>query len=190
MTEEAGNLSGDSVSEERRRFDALMRREGPRIYALAVRLTGNVADGQDLAADTFVRAYRAFGSFRGEAAFGTWVYRICLNLWKNQLRARKRRCFWSHFSLGARDDDGAAPMDPPSPEPTPEKSVDADERRRRIQEALDRLSPEDRSIVLLRETENSPYEDIAVHLGLPLGTVKSRLARARWKLRDLLKDLL
>ena len=93
--------------------------------------------------------------------------------------------------MGVRDEnDVAAPVDPPSREPNPETSLDADERQHHIQEALGRLSPEDRSIVLLRETESSSYEDIAVHLGLPLGTVKSRLARARWKLRDILKDLL
>src|SRR5690242_12721928 len=111
---EIGNLSEGAGSDLRERFDALMRQEGARIYALAVRLAGNCADGQDLAADTFVRAFRAFGSFRGDAAFGSWVYRICLNTWKNRLRAQKRRYFWSHFSLGGREDEDGPPLDPPS----------------------------------------------------------------------------
>jgi RNA polymerase sigma factor (sigma-70 family) len=185
-----GNLSEDAGSNERARFDALMRQEGPRIYALALRLAGNAADGQDLAADTFVRAFRAFGSFRGDAAFGSWVYRICLNTWKNRLRTRQRRFFWSHFSLGGRDDEDAPAFDPPSPEPPPDAPLEKEERRRRVADALDSLGAEDRTILVLRDVEDKPYEEIAELLGLPLGTVKSRLARARLKLRDLLKDTL
>jgi RNA polymerase sigma-70 factor (ECF subfamily) len=187
----AGNFSAAQASKEKETFDALMRREGPRIYALAVRLTGNVADGQDLAAETFVRAFRGFGAFRGEAAFASWVYRICLNLWKNRLRAQKRRRFWSHFSIGAAaDDDDAPPLDPPSPEPPPDAAAETADRRRQVAAALDKLDPEDRAIVLMRETDDKSYEEIAGGLGIPLGTVKSRLARARGKLRALLEPMI
>src|SRR5689334_18480971 len=103
MAEEsaAGNFSEETVSDRETDFEALMRREGPRLYTLAVRLSGNAVDGQDLAAETFIQAYKSFASFRGEAAFGTWVHRICVNQWKNRLRARKRRFFWNHVSLGS-----------------------------------------------------------------------------------------
>jgi len=91
-------------------FEQVMRENGPLIYTLAVRLTGNSADGQDLAQETFVKAYENFSQFRGESEAGTWLYRICVNLWKNRVRYEKRRFFWRHFSLGSRDGDS-----PPAP---------------------------------------------------------------------------
>lgn len=185
------NISDAEESNHKAEFETLMRREGPRIYTLAVRLTGNLADGQDLAAETFVKAFRAFGSFRGEAAFGTWAYRICLNLWKNRVRYEKRRSFWKHVGLGPRDgEDEAPPVDPPAPDAPPDRALEQAERRRILEAALDRLDPEDRALLLLRETEEKSYEDIASLLDVPLGTVKSRLARAREKLQSLLKDAL
>lgn len=185
-----GNKLDNPGSDMKARFDALMRKEGPRLFTLAVRLTGNTADGQDLAADTFVRAFRSFDSFRGDAAFSTWVYRICMNLWKNRLRTMKRRKFWSHFSLGEREDEDSPSLDLPGSEPPLDAEMEAGERRLRVEEALGNLEPEDRSILLLRETEDRSYDDIASTLGIPLGTVKSRLARSRDKLRFLLKDVL
>jgi RNA polymerase sigma-70 factor (ECF subfamily) len=187
----AGNFLEGPGSKERERFDALMRREGSRIYTLSVRLAGNAADGQDLAAETFVQAFRAFGSFRGESAFGTWVYRICVNRWKNRLRAQKRRFFWSHISIGFRgEEDDAPPLDPPSPEPPLDRPLEDEERRKAVADALERLPPEDRTVVVLRDLDDRPYEEISLSLRIPLGTVKSRLARARAKLQDMLKDVL
>jgi RNA polymerase sigma factor (sigma-70 family) len=191
MSQDVGNFPAETGSDLRGRFDALMRAEGPRIYSLAVRLAGNAADGQDLAAETFVRAFKSFGAFRGEAAFATWVYRICVNTWKNRLRAQKRRYFWSHFSFGPRqDDEDGAVLELPAPEPGPDRLVDQEDRRRRIEDALERLSDEDRGVVVMRDVDDRSYEDIAQFLGIPLGTVKSRLARARLRLRTLLKDIL
>lgn len=182
-----GNISDGAVSEEKARFEALMRDSGPRIYALAVRLTGNAADGQDLAAETFIQAWRHFAKFRGEAAFGTWAYRICVNLWKNRVRAEKRRKFWSHFSLSAgKDGDDAPPLDPPAPDRPLDARLTDDERRRSVTDALDRLDPEEKIVVLLRETEEKSYDEIAEALGVAVGTVKSRLFRARERLRTLL----
>src|SRR5512141_2477885 len=97
MVEEAASFSRVSVSKERERFDALMRREGSRIYTLAVRLTGSVADGRDLAERAFVGAFRSFGSLRGDSAFGTRAYRICLDFWKKRQRTKKRSYFLSRF---------------------------------------------------------------------------------------------
>lgn len=190
MSQDAGNLSAPPGSDLRTRFDALMRAEGPRVYALAVRLTGNLADGQDLAADAFIRAFQSFAGYRGEAAFGTWMYRICVNTWKNRLRAQKRRHFWDHFSFSSRkdEDDDFPPLELASAEPGPEGVADAAEERRRVEGALDRLPPEDRAVVLMRDVDDRSYEEIAQALEVPLGTVKSRLARARLKLRNLLKD--
>ncbi len=189
--DEERNFSGDAGSKEKERFEALMREAGPRIYTLAVRLTGNGADGQDLAAETFVRAYKGFSSFRGDAAFGTWTYRICVNLWKNRLRAQKRRRFWSHFSLGPSEDgEDVAPLDPPATEPGLDRPLEDAERKRHVEKALNQLGAEDRAILVMREIEDKSYEEIASLLGVALGTIKSRLARARGKLRLLLEPLM
>lgn len=161
-----------------------MRANGPAIYTLAIRLSGNASDGADLAQDTFLTAWKHWGDFRGDSAAGTWFYRICLNLWKNRVRYEKRRSFWRHFSLdGAGDSedeervlqfpDGAPPIDAP---------LERSERQQQVQEALNRLDPEDREMIVLREMEERSYEDIAALLQCPIGTVKSRLARARTRL--------
>jgi RNA polymerase sigma-70 factor, ECF subfamily len=181
-----GNLSGESVSNKTKGFEALMREAGPRVYTLSLRLTGNMADGQDLAAETFVRAYKSFASFRGDASFGTWTYRICLNLWKNRVRAEKRRSFWKHFSLSPRDDEDFPPLDPPAPDKPLDARLTDLERRRTVEEALGRLDPEERAVVWLRETEEKSYDEISDALGIAVGTVKSRLFRARERLRGFL----
>jgi len=169
-------------------FERLMRQEGPRIFTLAVRLTGNIADGQDLAQETFVRAYKNFAGFRGEAQFGTWIWRICVNLWKNRVVYEKRRSFWKHISLGTpkNDDDGPG-LDLPSGEPPLDRPLEINERQRLVADGLAALEPKDRAILVLRDMEDRAYEEIAELLDIPLGTVKSRLARGRGKLREKLK---
>jgi RNA polymerase sigma-70 factor, ECF subfamily len=176
----------------RETFDAMMRVHGPRIYTLAMRLTGRPADGQDLAQDTFVKAYEHWESFRAEAEVGTWLYRICVNTWKNRVRYEKRRSFWKHFSLSAAagpDEEAPAP-ELPSGEAPPAEVIETADRQGLVQKALSDLEPEDRAILILRDMEDRPYDEIAALLGVPLGTVKSRLARSREKLRQTLAPLL
>jgi len=162
-----------------------MRENGPRIYTLAVRLSGNLADGQDLAQDTFVQAWRHWERFRGDSDVGTWLHRICVNRWKNRVRYEKRRSFWKHFSLnGFFHDDEESPRDVAGDDPPLDQTLDASERQAAVQRALSDLDPHDRSIVVLRDMEDRSYEEMAAILGLPLGTVKSRLARSRERLRQ------
>jgi RNA polymerase sigma-70 factor (ECF subfamily) len=166
-----------------------MREAGPRVYTLAVRLAGNPSDGEDIAQEAFVLAYRHWASFRGEAHFATWMHRICVNVWKNQMRARKRRAFWKHISLGwsATEDDDTPPVDPPAQEPSLDHALERDETRTSVQGALAQLEEIDRAALLLRDMNDQPYEDISRSLGIPLGTVKSRLARARRRLKTLME---
>jgi RNA polymerase sigma-70 factor (ECF subfamily) len=166
-----------------------MRREGGKIYNLALRLAGNPADGQDLAQETFIKAFEHFSSFRGESEINTWAYRICMNLWKNRLRSRARRFFWKHISLSGTPDGGDdRPLELPDPTLATDKPLEAAERRQVLGAALDRLDPDDRGILILRDMEDRSYEEIAGLLKMPLGTVKSRLARARDKLKVLLES--
>ena len=172
-------------------FEPLFRKHGPKIYALAVRLCGNIADGEDLAQETFIAAFRRIGQFRGEADFGSWAYRICVNLWKNRVRYEKRRSFWKHISIFARrDDEESPPLQLQDPKDVTEAPAESAEKQKMVQEALGKLEPHERAILVLREMEDKSYEEIAVFLDLPLGTVKSRMARARESMKGLLGPLL
>jgi len=171
-------------------FEAVMRANGPKIYTLAIRLTGNVSDGQDLAQETFVKAYEYWGNFRGESEASTWLYRICVNQWKNRVRYERRRAFWKHFSIDAGGDDGEKPArELPAPDAPLDKPLEDHERQAAAQSALSSLKPEDRAILLMREIEDRSYEEIAELLDIPIGTVRSRLARAREKLIDQFKKM-
>jgi RNA polymerase sigma-70 factor (ECF subfamily) len=166
-------------------FESVLRAEGPRIYALAVRLTGNRTDGDDVAQETFIRAYRSWSRFRRDAAPGTWLHRICLNVWKNRVRSEKRRYFWKHIGLGPKDDDDPTPTaEVAAPDAPLDDGLTRDERRRTLDAALAALEPDHRAIVLLRDVEDRSYEEISEILDMPLGTVKSRLARAREALKS------
>jgi RNA polymerase sigma-70 factor (ECF subfamily) len=161
----------------------MMRANGPRIYTLSVRLAGNLTDGEDLAQETFVKAYEHWGSFRGEADAATWLYRICVNQWKNRVRYERRRAFWKHFSLDARREEEDEPVhELPAPDPPLDAPLEKQQERLALHAALGQLNAEERAILVLREMEDKSYEEIAALLSVPIGTVRSRLARAREKL--------
>jgi RNA polymerase sigma factor (sigma-70 family) len=166
-------------------FEPIMRENGPLIYTLAVRLTGNPADGQDLAQETFVKAYEKFEQFRGDSSAATWLYRICVNLWKNRVRYEKRRFFWQHDSLDRGEKDKSAPpaREIPSTEPAHGSTLERAFRRSLVNDALEELDIQDRAILILREMDDKSYDEIAAVLEIPIGTVKSRLARGRERLR-------
>jgi RNA polymerase sigma-70 factor (ECF subfamily) len=170
-------------------FESMMRANGPKIYTLAVRLAGNLSDGQDLAQETFVKAYEHWENFRGEAEVSTWLYRICVNQWKNRVRYEKRRAFWKHFSLDSQHEDDETPVrEIPSGEPPAGQALEQAQQVETLHKALVRMKPEDRAVLVLYEMEERSYEDIAGLLNVPIGTVRSRLARSRDKLRQMLEN--
>lgn len=159
------------------------------VYNLAFRLTGNRSDAEDLAQDALLRAVRALPGFRGESSASTWAYRITVNSWKNRVRSEKRRGFWRTVTLGLVSGDGGE--DEVRDIAAADAPLDADLEKRensaQVQKALLLLDAEDRVIVILREIEDKSYEEIGAALGLPQGTVKSKLFRARAKLKTILK---
>lgn len=154
-------------------------------YALALRLTGNAADAEDLAEEALVKALRGLPGFRGDCDAGVWVYRIVMNCWRNQLRS-PRLAFWRRLRGFYRADD-TQEIDPPDPAPGPELAAEQAAGREAFENALAALEPEDRAILTLREVDGRGYADIAAALSVPVGTVRSRLSRAREKLRALLR---
>jgi RNA polymerase sigma-70 factor (ECF subfamily) len=181
--------SADATSAAAGDFERVLREQGAKIYTLAVRLTGNAVDGQDLAQETFVKAFEHWGRFRGESQVSSWLYRICVNLWKNRVRYEKRRSFWRHFSLSRseREDEESPIPEVAGPDPPVDAPLGQSDRRRLLEQGLAQLEPAERSIIVLRDMGDRSYEEIAQILRLPLGTVKSRLARSRNRLRTLLE---
>lgn len=160
------------------------------VFNLALRLTGNRSDAEDLAQDALIRALRALPKFRGDSQLSTWVYRITVNAWKNRVRAEKSRGFWKTISFGVlgKDKDGdQADFEPNGNDAPLDTDLEKEGTAKLVQQALLQLDADDRAIVVLREIEERSYGEIGEVLGLAEGTVKSRLFRARAKLKLLLK---
>lgn len=163
-------------------FESLVQMHEMKIYNLALRMTGNPEDAQDLAQEAFLTAFRRLGEFRMESRFSTWMYRLASNLCIDFLRREKRR---KTISYPLEDWEGQAP-DIPDHRHDPHAELERAEQRRMLEAGLCKLSPEHRQILILREISGLTYDEIGAILGLESGTVKSRIARARLRLRQIL----
>ncbi len=159
-------------------FAVLMRRHEDRVFAVCLRLMGSRAAALDAAQETFTTLYRKAGQYRGTAAVGTWLYRITVNTCYDLLRKERRR----HTE--------AMPEFFEPADPSGEDGYVSADLRPEIEKALASLSPDFRAVVVLADIEGYPLPDVAEALDLPLGTVKSRLFRARRQLATLLGNLL
>lgn len=166
-------------------FAQLVEANQNKIYSLAYRMTANPEDAQDLAQEAFLRAWRALPSFQRESSFSTWLYRLTSNLCIDFLRREKRRR--SVAAVTSLDDEESnAPTEVPDHRFRPETELERKELRSAVGQALLKLSDEHRQILILRELDGLSYSEIAEHLELEEGTVKSRIARARLSLRNIL----
>ena len=157
------------------------------IYNLCLRMCGNADDAMDLTQETFLKAWRSLGSFRADAAFSTWLYRLCSNLCIDHLRREQKR---KVLPLQVEDSDGdERPLDVPDPAAGPEERLSAQEDRQQVAAALQSLEPEYREALTLRVLHDLSYADIAAVLQVREGTVKSRIARAREKMREAMQKL-
>ncbi|MGE0228687.1 MAG: RNA polymerase sigma factor [Dehalococcoidia bacterium] len=165
-------------------FNALVVQHQDAAYSLALRFLGSQQAAEDATQEAFLRAYRGLGRFEGER-FRPWLLSIVANAARDELRRQRRR---PQRSLdAARDDPDRPTIDPPDPGPSPEATALRGELRGHLEAAL-RTLPEDwRMVVLLSDVHGLAYDEVASALGVPVGTVKSRLSRARGRLRDLLR---
>lgn len=170
-------LIARSLAGEPAAFGQLVVRYQDRLYNALVRVLGSAEDARDVAQDAFVQAFLKLDTFRGTAAFYTWLYRIAFNL----AMSHARRSRPTRSLDAAKDGCGNEPVDG---QPTPEAELVGEERVKLVHRALGELSAEYRQIIVLRELEGCRYEQIAEILELPIGTVRSRLFRARLALRD------
>jgi RNA polymerase sigma-70 factor, ECF subfamily len=168
-------------------FGDLVRRYQDRLYPTVLRLLGSAEDAEDTLQDTFVRAFEKLDQFQGESSFYTWIYRIAVNLALSG--HRKRRVRSAHRIKREHSiSHGSEPMDE-SPEADPTVPLERAERERIVTAALDQLGPEHRAVVILKDFDGRRYEEISEILHIPVGTVRSRLHRARCELRDRLRVL-
>ncbi len=168
-------------------FAQLVQNNQNKIYSLALRMTGNPEDGADLAQEAFLKAWRSLPTFQEESSFSTWLYRLTSNLCIDFLRKEKRRkAAVTTISLDD-DEEESPPIEVPDHRFTPETEVERRELRAAMSRALKVMSEEHRQILILREVEGLSYTEIAELLNLEEGTVKSRIARARISLRNILQ---
>jgi len=179
------SLVSDSISDaeyvrriqrgETESFEILVRRHEKAIFNLVYRMLGDYDDAAETAQEVFLSAYRAIGQFRGDANFSTWLYRIALNHATTRRKSTNTR---QHRLVPLDGTELVSDV-----ELGPAESLEKKEVRERVQRALNELEPEDAMIILLRDLQDIAYEDVARVLNIPVGTVKSRLHRARQALK-------
>ncbi|MCR4397702.1 MAG: sigma-70 family RNA polymerase sigma factor [Firmicutes bacterium] len=164
-------------------FEQLVLAYEKMVYNLAFRMMGNHEDASDVAQEAFLRAFASLRRFRGDSSFSTWISRIVSNICLDELRRRHRRRVTS-IDEPVETGDGEMSRQTRDPAPGPEDLVERMELRADIQEGIQRLHEDHRVMIVLRDIQGLSYEEISEILGLSLGTVKSRLNRARHALRQ------
>lgn len=165
-------------------FEELVLQYQNKIYALSYRYMGNEEDAYDMTQEAFLKAYRSLRSFKGDSSFGTWMYRVATNVCLDELRRRKRRivAFSLDEPLATTDGDGVD-KEIKDTSLTPDLIYEKQEFSTYIQNLIDQLKPEHKTVIVLRDIMELSYEEIAATLNCSIGTVKSRLSRARTSLK-------
>jgi RNA polymerase sigma-70 factor (ECF subfamily) len=171
-------------------FDELVIRYRTRVFGMIYNMIHSEQDAWDLAQDSFVKAWKSIGRFRGQSSFYTWIYRIVMNVTIDWLRKKQVKGGGTEFD----DAIHLTQIDPasktvPKTEALPHKAMERDEIRSRLENAIGQLSPEHRAVILMKEIEDMQYHEIAEALECSIGTVMSRLFYARKKLQNLLRDV-
>ena len=181
-------LVGQVLAGDGRAFGEIVRHHEDRLYNTIYRLVGSAEDARDLLQDTFVKAYENLETFRGGSSLYTWLFRIAVNTSLSHRRRRK----WVQMSAPPGDEDDPNPGNAVADTATvdPADGLVTAETEVLVQEAINGLDDEHRTVVVLRDIQHCDYRQIAEILEVPPGTVKSRLHRARMMLRDKLQPLL
>ncbi len=176
-------LIQEALAGETAAFGQLVQKYQDRLYNTLVHVVGSVEDARDIVQDAFVQAFLKLETFRHSSAFYTWLYRIAFNVAASRYRQKRPAASVERL----REASGDEPIDGRA---GPVERLEQDERCRQVQQAIATLSEEHRAVLVLREIDGCCYETIAEVLELPVGTVRSRLHRARLQLRDCLKEVL
>ena len=171
-------LKGDASA-----FGELVRRYQDRLFNSVFRMVDHAEDAHDVVQEAFLNAYQALDTFKGDSLFFTWLYRIAVNT-AISLR-RKQRVVLSIDA--ARNGEPLVKPTDPSQTSRPGYALEQGEQEQRVQNALGRLSPEHKAVLVMKDMEGQKYEEMAEVLGVPIGTIRSRLHRARVELREILE---
>ena len=171
-------------------FEEIYQLYHRRIYNAVYGMLGDADDAQDVTQDVFMRLHDALPTLRADEAFSTYLYRIALNLCRDRARRKKRVRFQSIDTPRADDDGDVEPMDFPDQGKLPEETVNTDELQQRVREAVTTLSTDHKAVIVMHHFQGMEVNDIAGILGVPTGTVKSRLARGRDQLHRKLRSYL
>ena len=177
-------LIADCLKGQTAAFGELVRRYQDRLFNTVFRLVDNAEDAQDVVQEAFLHAYQSLDRFKGESQFFTWLYRIAVNS-AISLKRKQRIVVSLHID---REGQGSVPEPHDVSELSqPDLVLERADEERRIQAALNRLSPEHRAVLVLKDLEDQKYETMAEILQVPIGTIRSRLHRARLELREVLE---
>ena len=164
-------------------FGVLVRCYQERLYNSVYRLVENAEDAQDVVQEAFLNAYQSLDGFKGDSLFFTWLYRIAVN---TAISLKRKQRATVRIDMGRNGEPLIEPLDP-SEESRPGHALEQAEQGRRIREALARLSAEHRAVLVMKDMEGQKYETMAEILQVPIGTIRSRLHRARLELREVLE---
>lgn len=180
------DLVARARSGDRDAFDELVRGCALKMYNLAYKLVDNQQEAEDLAQNAFIKAFKGISRFEHTCRFSSWMYRITVNLWKNKVKYEKRRRILRIFSFDkpVETENNSIPVQPADPGSDPAIEAEKNQKVQSIQRVLRELDESSREIIVLRELEGLSYEEIADVSGCAMGTVKSRLTRARELLRE------
>lgn len=170
-------------------FEEIVYRYQKKVYNTTYRMMGNHEDANDLAQEAFLRVYRNLKRFQGKASFSTWLFTITSNICRDELRKRQRRLKTHSLSDPIQVKDGEIERDIPDNSMTPEEHSINQELRDQIQTVLDDLPSEQKEVIVLRELQGFSYEEISEITDVAIGTVKSRISRARRNMRTELNKL-
>jgi len=191
--EDEARLIERLIARDERAFSVFVRAYERRVFALVLRMIGNRAEAEDLGQEVFVQVFKAIGSFRGESKLSTWIYRIAINLCKNRtkyLRVRhsgeqdELEVLQERVPMGEGTHANVAHID------RPDEMMAGKQVEHIVQQAILQLEPTFRECLVLRDVEELSYEEIGAITGLPEGTVKSRIHRARAQLKELVERAL
>ena len=190
--EEEKNWIESFLSGEKKAFDNIVMKYQDRVFNLCYRFLGDYEEAEECAQEVFIKVYNSLRKFKFRSSFSTWLYRITVNMCKNRLKTLKQQRERSRFSL---DDplslqNGNLEREVGDESLAPLTLIQRKEKERIIQEAINSLPPEFKTLIILRDIDGLSYEEITGITGLKMGTVKSRIARAREKLKEKLRGLI
>lgn len=172
------------------RFSSLMEETHKKVFNLAYRLSGSRTDAEDLTQEAFFRAYRGFDRYQGDRPFENWIFRIVTRLYLDMRRRQSRRVQAVSYDAPLRPDgaDDTLQFDKADDRPTPEARLMSAHLSEELAASMNRLSEEQRELVIMADVEQIPYAEIAEKLNTPVGTIRSRLHRAHRQLRQFIEE--